>query len=97
MEDIGWVNSENKKLVFDKYKIRRQRIKSRKERKKRKELDLKGKIKCIGVDGRRDKTKVMIETEISKSIIKINDEITEEHYAFTDSKSYITHSVIEHG
>ena len=36
LEDIGWVNSENKKLVFDKYKIRRQRIKSRKERKKRK-------------------------------------------------------------
>ena len=97
LEDIGWVNSENKKLVFDKYKIRRQRIKSRKERKKRKELDLKGKIKCIGVDGRRDKTKVMIETEINKSIIEIKDEITEEHNVFTDPKSYISHSVIEHG
>ena len=22
LEDIGWVNSENKKLVFDKYNIR---------------------------------------------------------------------------
>ena len=39
----------------------------------------------------------MIETEINKSIIKIKDEITEEHYVFTDPKSYITHSVIEHG
>ena len=60
------VTEENKNLVFVKFKIRRQRMKNRKENKLNLETKLKGKIKCIGSDGKRDKkTKVITEKEIN--------------------------------
>ena len=70
----------------------------RKERKLQKESDLKGKIRCIGTDGKRDKnTKVITEREIDNTIIDMQEEITEEHIVYTDPMNYLTHSVIEEG
>ena len=61
-EDIKWITSDNSKLVFDRFKIRRQRKKRREERVKENKSTAQGKIRCIGVDGKRDKqTKTLVE------------------------------------
>ena len=64
-EDIKWITSDNNKLVFDRFKIRRQRKKRREERVKESKALAQGKIKSIGVDGKRDKhTKTLVEKEL---------------------------------
>ena len=61
-EDIKWITSDNKNLVFDRFKIRRQRKKRREERVKENKAFAQGNIKCIGIDGKRDKhTKTLVE------------------------------------
>ena len=60
MEDLELNTHDNTKLVFDKFKIKRQRVKNRKSQKKIQESNLIAKIRCIGTDGKRDKkTKVI--------------------------------------
>ena len=98
LEDLGMITEEDKKYVFDKYKIKRERKKNRKLQKQKSESKLKGKIKCIGSDGKRDKkTKVISEREINNNVVDVKEEITEEHIVYTDPLNYITHSVIEEG
>ena len=97
-EDIKWITSDNTKLVFDRFKIRRQRKKRREERVKENKSTAQGKIRCIGVDGKRDKhTKTLVEKEINGLMNKVREQKTEEHMVFTDPYNYITHSVIEDG
>ena len=96
--DMELVTAENSKFIFDKYKIRRERKRNRKQKRKDTESSLKGKLFCIGTDGKRDKkTKVIIEREINNNIVEVKEEITEEHIVYTDPHKYITHSVIEEG
>ena len=98
LEDLGMITAENKKHVFDKFKIRRERKKNRKNKRQESESKIKGKIKCIGSDGKRDKkTKVITEKEINNNIVEVKEEITEEHIVYTDPLNYITHSAIDEG
>ena len=97
-EDIKWITSDNNKLVFDRFKISRQRKKRREERVKENKATAQGNIKCIGIDGKRDKnTKTLVEKEVNGSMGKVREQKTEEHIVFTDPHNYITHSVIEDG
>ena len=54
-EDIKWITADNNKYVFDRFKISRQRRKRREERVKENKAASEGNIKCIGIDGKRDK------------------------------------------
>ena len=97
-EDIKLITSDNNKLVFDRFKISRQRKKRREQRDKENRDTARGEIKCIGIDGKRDKnTKTMVEKEVNGSISKVREEKTEEHIVFTNPNDYLTHSVIENG
>lgn len=98
LEDLGIVTEQERKLVFDRFKIRRSRQIHRAVKKKEKKAELEGKIACIGTDGKRDKkTKVIIEREQNNNIVETRSEVTEEHIVYTDPFNYISHSVIEEG
>ena len=99
-KDLGLITDEDKKMVTDKFKIRRERQKRRKEKKRKRKEEQKCKIKCMGTDGKRDKkTKVINEKEEDGKVVRMYEEISEEHIVYTDEPSgrYITHSVIESG
>ena len=77
-EDIKWITSDNTKLVFDRFKIRRQRKKRREERVKENKSTAQGKIRCIRVDGKRYKhTKTLVEKEINGLMNKVREQKTE--------------------
>ena len=98
MEDLGTVTEEDTALVFDKFKIRRARKRTRVAKKREKNDKISGKLFCIGTDGKRDKgTKVIIEKEVNNNVVTTQTTVTEEHIVYTDPKNYISHSVIEEG
>ena len=98
LEDLNMITTEDKSLVFDKFKIRRARQLNRNTKKTNLEEGNQGRIKCIGTDGKRDKdTKCLIEREVNNNIVRVQELKTEEHIAYTDPDKYLTHSVIEEG
>ena len=99
LEDLNMVTPDDRTNVIDIYKIRREKLRVRSIQKEKKRTEIKGKLKCVGFDGKSDKnTKVFLEMIKDDGDIElVKDEITEDHVVYTDPDYYLTHSVVDEG
>ena len=82
-------------MIVDPSKIQRARTKiMEKERDEAKEKLKDENLECIFFDGRRDKTKMIVEDEDGDEFARTQDE---EHYTITDPYNYLTHVTPDEG
>ena len=93
--DLNIVTKDDAHLIVDPSKIQRARERVMKKERElaRAELETK-KLDCIFFDGRKDKTKMIIEDEDGDEFARTE---FEEHYTATDPHKYLTHITPQEG
>ena len=93
--DLKLVTKDEAHLIVDPSKIQRARDKVMKEERLEAKKDLEEvKVVAVFVDGRKDKTKMIIEDEDGDEFART---VTEEHYTLTDPNKYLTHVTPDEG
>ena len=93
--DLKLVTKDEAHLIIDPSKIQRARDKVMKEERLEAKKDLEEvKVVAVFVDGRKDKTKMIIEDEDGDEFART---VTEEHYTLTDPNKYLTHVTPDEG
>ena len=99
---IGGITQEDTQSVVDKCKIVRGRAAYRalEQKKQKDKINSEGGLKCVGVDGKRDrKTKKIVMEVINGKSVEKKKVAAEEHITYTVEPpgDYLTHSVIPAG
>ena len=97
---VGVIKADDTKNVADKSKIVRGRALYRAIERKKDHIQSLGGLKCIGVDGKRDKkTKCVVIEVINGKKVEKRKVATEEHETYTiePSGNYLTHTAIPPG
>ena len=93
--DLKIVTKEDSHLIVDPTKVQRARTRVMESEKADGLKEIKdSKLECIFFDGRRDKTKMIIEDEDGDEFARTE---MEEHYTLTDPHKYLTHVTPEEG
>ena len=93
--DLKLVSKEEAHLIVDHHKVQRARDKVMEELRDEAEKDVEeSELMCIFFDGRKDKTKVIVEDEEGDEFARTQ---FEEHYTLTDPHKYLTHFTPDEG
>ena len=93
--DLKIVTKEDAHLIIDPSKVQRARERvMEQERIDGENATIGSKLECFFFDGRKDKTKMIVEDEDGDEFARV---LNEEHYTLTDPHKYLTHVTPEEG